>query len=1081
MKAHPVRLHVFYLTVLGTMAAGTAAAQKSEEPVQAATTAQLTARADSLRGRALELRRGGNEGERQAIALLRSEISIRLRLGQPKEAGAAWNISGHAFTALQQYDSAEVAYRRAIVARLEAGDRHGVAASTNNLGIVFQETDRPDSAIAYYQRAVELARDAQAKPLEAALLTNLAIAYAGDAGRDPRRLDSSLEALRSALAIHEQLGASAESGDLLRTLQELGNRHNDGRRADSALFYWRAALDIVTRDSDHRAASGLLYAIAALYDRTELLDSSRVYFVRAAAAAARAGDAAARADAEYRIGDLHTQRGQSDSAVAYYRSALRLARSVGDSSRAGNFLHAIGRDARLAGRLDTAVYYLRAALDVHRASGDREGEARVLDGLARYYNQSGRRDSAVTMFGEALAVRRELGDISAQTYTLIALGDALMPVVPRESQAMRDSSRKALTEALRLASTRGTESLRAAANSALASHYQYWGQADSARAHALLALEVYRATNNVVEQARTLRWIAQAHAAPDSIDAYADRALSLARRVGAQSMEMDVHLGIGQVYSRLFMDDSSNTVLRERSLSHLQAAAALARSTEQPDDLANALQSMGHLHAASSPRRWVDAAAYFDSAWVVLESLRQSSGDDAARIAVGDRLANVNAARLLMWAWGERAGETGQQDDLRRALAARERGRSRALLDMIGREVDDALAGSLDTIAASLINAVKKPGTATLLYTIGQTTTVDVILPSGRVESFETDVSVDTAGARIDVLRNALGVDSAAARASPEPLEQMAPSSTRDLLGGTPSSLTTAEQLASGLKLVADFALPQALRELLEREQIGELVIVPDGPLALIPFAALPVDSLNGLLGERMALRFTPSLVLAARASAPQSAQSRGRSVVVGDPLMPMVTGVKGPVRLNPLQGAAEEGELVAAALGGRLLTGALATEKAVREALATAGVVHLATHGYAYASEHRVRESFVALAPGDGEDGLLTMGELIDEPGTITADLVVLSACQTALGSTTRAEGTVGLQRAFLAKGARSLLVSLWSVDDAVTKTLMVRFYEHWLGGMTKAEALMEAQSDVKRTHPNPRYWAAFQLVGAG
>ena len=340
---------------------------------------------------------------------------------------------------------------------------------------------------------------------------------------------------------------------------------------------------------------------------------------------------------------------------------------------------------------------------------------------------------------------------------------------------------------------------------------------------------------------------------------------------------------------------------------------------------------------------------------------------------------------------------------------------------------------------------------------------------------------MDTAGARIDALRDALGVDAAAARASPEPLEAVAPGSTRDLLGGTPSKPASAEQLTAGLRLVADFALPRALRDLLERERIRELVIVPDGPTALIPFAALPYDSLDTPLAARMALRFTPSLVLAARVPVREAVRPGSSSVVVGNPLMPMVAAAKGPVQLNPLPGAAEEGELVAAALGAQFLTGTQATEKVVRAALATTTIVHLATHGYAYASEHRVRDSFIALAPGDGEDGLLTMGELIDEVDAIAADLVVLSACQTALGTTTRSEGTVGLQRAFLAKGARSLLVSLWSVDDAVTKTLMVRFYQHWLGGKTKADALLEAQADVRRTHPNPRYWAAFQLVGAG
>ena len=95
------------------------------------------------------------------------------------------------------------------------------------------------------------------------------------------------------------------------------------------------------------------------------------------------------------------------------------------------------------------------------------------------------------------------------------------------------------------------------------------------------------------------------------------------------------------------------------------------------------------------------------------------------------------------------------------------------------------------------------------------------------------------------------------------------------------------------------------------------------------------------------------------------------------------------------------------------------------------------------------------------------------------------MSACQTGLGNLRQAEGTIGLQRAFLAKGARSVLVSLWNVDDAATRLLMEHFYRAWLDPIaprSKAVALQQAQAAVRNTpgFAHPRYWAAFQLVGA-
>jgi len=172
--------------------------------------------------------------------------------------------------------------------------------------------------------------------------------------------------------------------------------------------------------------------------------------------------------------------------------------------------------------------------------------------------------------------------------------------------------------------------------------------------------------------------------------------------------------------------------------------------------------------------------------------------------------------------------------------------------------------------------------------------------------------------------------------------------------------------------------------------------------------------------------------------------------------------------------------------LGVSPLSGAEATESVVRKRLAESRLVHLATHGYAYSTEAWARQSFVALAPDDENDGLLTVGEILDDPALeLEAELVVLSACQTGLGDLKEAEGTVGLQRAFLAKGARSVLVSLWSVSDVVTEELMRRFYTHWLEDEdtpSKAEALRRAQEEIRRTPgwEHPRFWAGFQLVGA-
>jgi len=188
-----------------------------------------------------------------------------------------------------------------------------------------------------------------------------------------------------------------------------------------------------------------------------------------------------------------------------------------------------------------------------------------------------------------------------------------------------------------------------------------------------------------------------------------------------------------------------------------------------------------------------------------------------------------------------------------------------------------------------------------------------------------------------------------------------------------------------------------------------------------------------------------------------------------------------------------------------RQLSGTGATEEAVRD-VHRPRVLHIATHGFflpaarrpagldkpspaelAAATDPMLRAGLLLAGVSNfrdatdkpaTEDGILTAYEasLLDLQGT---ELVVLSACETGLGQVQAGEGVYGLQRGFTVAGARSILMSLWKVDDAVTRELMVGFYKNWLGGNSKRAALLAAQQQVRRRHPEPYYWGGFVLVG--
>lgn len=123
---------------------------------------------------------------------------------------------------------------------------------------------------------------------------------------------------------------------------------------------------------------------------------------------------------------------------------------------------------------------------------------------------------------------------------------------------------------------------------------------------------------------------------------------------------------------------------------------------------------------------------------------------------------------------------------------------------------------------------------------------------------------------------------------------------------------------------------------------------------------------------------------------------------------------------------------------------------------------------------------SALALAPGDGQDGLLRAWEIMEQV-RLHADLVVLSACRSGLGETTRHEGTIGLTRAFQYAGARRVVVTLWDVSDDSTEALVQLFYGALRRGALAGIPLRYAMQTTRRERrwQHPRYWAAFVLVG--
>ncbi len=288
-----------------------------------------------------------------------------------------------------------------------------------------------------------------------------------------------------------------------------------------------------------------------------------------------------------------------------------------------------------------------------------------------------------------------------------------------------------------------------------------------------------------------------------------------------------------------------------------------------------------------------------------------------------------------------------------------------------------------------------------------------------------------------------------------------------------------------------------------------ELLVVADGPLHQLPFAALR-DSGGRFLIERVPVRFALSLAVHSELRALPPAPHGAARLAFGSPAGAEreVGSRSRPRRLEALPESAREARAVArhwgaGARGALAILGSDATESRVKASLSASGLAHFAVH--ALVDDHRPLDSALVLAlPDPGEDGMLRAWEIVeslDLPGST----IILSACETALGAAVEGEGLIGLTRAFHLAGARTVVATLWSVGDRSSADLMERFHSHLSAGQPPARALRSAQLEILRgvgggagegspgtargvgglapssagTDPSPATWAGFVVSG--
>jgi CHAT domain-containing protein len=524
------------------------------------------------------------------------------------------------------------------------------------------------------------------------------------------------------------------------------------------------------------------------------------------------------------------------------------------------------------------------------------------------------------------------------------------------------------------------------------------------------------------------------------------------------------------------LEDASNALVYAQSLARLgktkEAAAMLDTLLAMPE-----LQGMGNLYWATLYERATlalrdgkrdQAVELLEQSVSAIESVRSTIAFEAAKIGfAGDKQA-VYAA--LVRALAER-------NDWQSAFLYAERAKARSLVDLLAERRDFGAPATNDSVRALLASA----SAADVGFAVGDTALRSIkVVADARAE-----LATAAPEAASLVAVQSITIAQVAARLAPnetlidyyragDDLFAMVLNGT-DVAGFTLSGAGLDEAVrafrtaiqkrspdAGALSRVLYDRLVRPLTVALRGER---LTISPHGVLHYLPFDAL-LDG-DTYLFERYPLRVEPSAdaLVYLKDGHPTKA---GTLLALGDPDL-------GDARYD-LPNAQVEAKAVAALFpDSRALVRGDASKSAVETFGAGFAMLHFATHGKFDAAAPLTSGLYLAGTP---PKSVLTVADLYALDFDV--DLVTLSACETGLGAIANGDDVIGLTRGFLYAGARTIVASLWEVDDAATAELMVDFYKD-LRTNDKREALRLAQLETRARFPQPFYWAAFQVIGRG
>jgi CHAT domain-containing protein/Tfp pilus assembly protein PilF len=964
-------------------------------------------------------------------------------------------------------------------------------------GRTFEARGAWDEALARYSQALALRRTVTPVSLETASLSHLMAGVNSNGGR----LDAAAPLLDDARMIREKLApGSLELADTLSALGMLASRQRDLDRAasyiteslaiqnrlvpDSLTVAWTTNMlgaiaawkgDLATAERRFERALEIRQTLAPggrdvvtslmnlggiMRDRGDIA-SAESYFERALAVAENAPGMLPLdlAPLLQNIGNVAADRGDYARAEEYTRRALDIRLKLApESLDTALSLGSLGVIAWSRGDAQGSSDYHRRALAIQQKLAPKSSDtAMTLSNLGMVAWKSGDLQTAQASFDDALAILKN-DQVFAVQYGTTLMNRGLVPLsagnvadaegyFTRALEVLEGAVSGSLASSMALNNLGDLASRRGELDRAVTYHRQALELRKILAPSSSAEAESYHALGTIERRRKAL---------PEAAALFTQALASLEAQGARLGGSQDVQSGFSGGFTQYYQDLAETLVDLGRPA---EAFAVIERSRART---LLAILAQRDLTFANVPvdlmRAYQRNRTETDRVYARLSGL--SSRRDAAEIQT-----------LL--------GQLRSLRDDREALAGQAR-------DATARFAELQFPRPLDLSAAV---AGLDPGTVALAYSIGKRRSFLYVL--------QAPTTASSSGLSVFELK----IDDQALRAKVRAF--------RDAITPVLDSGPPAESLNKQATELYDLLIRPA-EQLVARSQ--RVVLVPDGPLHSLPFAALtPSRRVAGparYLVEWKPLHLVVSTTVygelrKGRRSSPTITPGGPTLVAFGDPFyssevttpagtQPRDNSARRQLIFSPLPATRQEVQRIGARFpkSAAVHLGTDATEQRAKTLPPSTRYLHFAVHGF-IDSRFPLNSALVLSTPdrnGNSTDnGLLQVWEVFEQM-RINADLVTLSACETALGEELGGEGLLGLTRAFHYAGARSVVASLWSVDDDSTAELMTRFYGHLTSGKSKDDALRAAQLEMirgadqsagARRFVHPFHWAAFQVFG--